>query len=85
MANLKSLSPKKFLSMLSDRQARFNSASTKLPEISDQASVIAKALHPKRQYLKIDEVKDIAPDCKSFTLVPNPEKGTKELLRAESL
>ncbi len=79
MANLKSLTPKKFLSMLSDRQSRFDAAAAKLPEFSDQASVIAKALHPKRQYLKIAEVKDMAPDCKSFTLVPNPEKGTESL------
>lgn len=79
MANLKSLSPKKFFPMLSDRQARFNAASAKLPEFSDQATVIAKSLHPKRQYLKVADVKDIAPDCKSFTLVPNEEKGTKQL------
>ncbi|MBQ2841531.1 MAG: iron-sulfur cluster-binding domain-containing protein [Clostridia bacterium] len=79
MANLKSLTLKKFLPMLSDRQARFDEAAAKLPDFSDQASVIAKALHPKRQYLKIVEVKDMAPDCKSFTLVPNPEKGTNSL------
>lgn len=79
MANLKSLTIKKFLPMLSDRQARFDAAPTKFPEFSDQASVIAKALHPKRQYLKIAEVKEIAPDCKSYTLVPDAEKGTKAL------
>ena len=40
---------------------------------------LAKALHPKRQYLKVAEVKDMAEDCKSFTLVPNTEKGTTAL------
>ncbi len=79
MADLKSLTLKKFIPLLSGRQARFDSAAAKFPDFSDQASVIAKALHPKRQYLKIAEVKEIAPDCKSFTLVPDPEKGTKEL------
>ena len=63
MANLKSLTIKKFLPMLSDRQARFDAAAAKFPGFSDQASVIAKAMHPKRQYLKIAEVKEMAPDC----------------------
>lgn len=79
MANLKSLKAKKFLSMLSDRQARFEKGKAELPEISDQATVIAKALHPKRQYLKIEAVIDRADDCKSFVLLPDTEKGTKEL------
>lgn len=79
MADIKSLKAKKFLSMLSDRQARFEAGKPELPEISDQATVIAKALHPKRQYLKISEVIDRAEDCKSFVLVPDEAKGTKEL------
>lgn len=79
MSNLKSLKSKKFLPMLSERQARFNSAEAKLPDFSDNAMVLAKALHPKRQYLKIAAINKRADDCKTFTLVPNPEKGTKEL------
>lgn len=79
MANIKSLKSKKFLPMLSDRQSRFNAAEAKLPDFSDNAMVLAKALHPKRQYLKIAAVTQRAEDCKTFTLVPNTEKGTKEL------
>lgn len=79
MADLKSLKAKKFLSMLSERQARFESGKTQIPEISDQATVIAKSLHPKRQYLKIEAVIDRTDDCKSFVLVPDSEKGTKSL------
>ena len=79
MANIKSLKAKKFLSMLSDRQARFENGKAELPEISDQATVIAKALHPKRQYLKIAEIIERAEDCKSFVLVPDEEKGTTAL------
>ena len=79
MANLKSLSPKKFLTMLSERQSRFDSAAAKLPDFSDKASVIAKALHPKRQYLTVAEIKDVSSDCKSYTLVPDTEKGTNAL------
>ncbi len=77
--NFKSLKAKKFLSMLSARQARFNEGKAELPEISDQASVIAKALHPKRQYLIISEITERGEDCKSFTLVPDAQKGTTQL------
>ena len=79
MADLKSLKATKFLSMLSDRQKRFNNAKAELSEFSDQAMVIAKALHPKRQYLKVASVLQRADDCKSFTLVPDEERGTKAL------
>lgn len=79
MANLKSLTTKKFIPLLTNRQEKFESAPANLPQISDNAMALAKALHPKRQYLKVAEVKDIAPDCKSFTLVPDPKRGTTAL------
>ncbi len=78
-STIKSLKAKKFLPMLSDRQNRFNKGSGKLPNFSDQATVIAKALLPKRQYLKIESVRQLSEDCKSYTLVPDAEKGTKAL------
>ena len=68
-----------FIPLLKNRQSRFDSASSVLSPIEDNATAIARALHPKRQYLKVAEVKDMASDCKSFTLVPDPERGTKEL------
>ena len=77
--NLKKLSAKKFFPMLSDRQERFEKANSDLKPVSDQATVIAKALHPKRQYLKIAEIKERGADCKSFTLVPDTDKGTTAL------
>lgn len=79
MADLKSLKARKFLSMLPDRQKRFESGKAELPDIPDQAAVIARALHPKRQYLKITEIIDRAEDCKSYVLVPDEEKGTTAL------
>lgn len=79
MANIKSLKSKKFFPMLSDRQSRFDAAEAKLPDFSDNAMVLAKALHPKRQYLKVAAVTKRAEDCKTFTLVPNTSKGTKEV------
>lgn len=79
MANLKSLKAKKFLPMLSERQAKFDAAEAKLPDTPDHAMYLARTLHPKRQYLKISAVTERAEDCKTFTLVPDAERGTKEL------
>ncbi len=79
MADLKSLKAKNFLPMLSDRQGKFRSAKAQLPDASDNAMALAKALHPKRQYLKIESVIDRTEDCKSFVLIPDPERGTTEL------
>lgn len=76
---LKSLDAKKFVPMLSARQERFNIAKPVLPEISDQAAVIARSLHPKRQYLKISSIIQRTDDCKSFILVPDTAKGTESL------
>ena len=79
MANLKKLKGLKFIKMLPDRQARFESAKAEAPSFSDNATALARALHPKRQYLKIAQVIERGEDCKSFVLVPNAEKGTTQL------
>ncbi len=78
-SSLKSLTLKKFMPLLKNRQETFESAAAKMPDIPDNAMTLAKALHPKRQYLKVAEVVDRGEDCKSFTLVPDPERGTTEL------
>ena len=78
-SSIGSLQARKFLPMLKDRQARFNAGAYRLPPGSDPARVIARALHPKRQYLKVAAVTPRAADCKSFTLVPDPERGTNSL------
>ncbi len=79
MADLKTLKAREFLSMLPDRQERFNSAKAEFPTFSDNAAALARALHPKRQYLKVAEVIERGADCKSFVLVPDAEKGTTAL------
>ncbi len=75
----KSLKGRKFLSMLSDRQARFENANADIIETPDNAMALARALHPKRQYLKIESIIERGEDCKSFTLIPDAERGTTSL------
>ncbi len=78
-SKLKPLKAKEFLPMLSARQEKFKNAKAELPQISDRAMFLAKALHPKRQFLKIEAVTERGEDCKSYTLVPDTEKGTSSL------
>ncbi len=79
MASLKSLKATKFISLLADRQKTFENAKAIIPEIPDNATALARALHPKKQFLKVAEVIERAEDCKSFVLVPDEEKGTTAL------
>lgn len=78
-SSIKSLSMKKFLPMQKARQARFETGAVAIPDAADHAKELAGALHPKRQYLKVSAVKQRAADCKSFTLVPDPSRGTNAL------
>lgn len=75
----KKLKATKFISLIPGRQAKFKEASTELVRDNDTAMALAKALHPNRQYLKIAAVREMAPDCKTFTLVPDEERGTTAL------
>ena len=79
MADIKSLKAKKFISLLTGRQKTFENAQARMPDFPDQATVLAKALHPKVQYVKVAEIIERADDCKSFVLVPDTDKGTTEL------
>ncbi len=76
---LKPLKATKFVSVIPERESRIKNAPAVLPTETDTASELAKALHPKRQYLKVAEVKEMSADCKSFTLVPDESRGTKAL------
>ncbi len=77
--SLKELKASKFVALLANRQKRFKNANAQFPNFEDNATALAKALHPKFQYLKVAEVIDLTADCKSFVLVPDEEKGTKAL------
>ena len=79
MAGFKKLKMTKFLPMLKDRQTRFAAGKPAVPDAPDNARALAKALHPKRQYLVVKEIIDRAPDTKSYILVPDESRGTTAL------
>lgn len=76
---IKSLNPLKFLSILRQRNKNFKKASAQnVPEIYP-LNELANILHPAKQFVKISDIKENSADCKTFTLSPNSEKGTKNL------
>ena len=60
--SFKDLKATRIFQLLSERQARFKDGKAEMPEYEDNATVIAKALHPKRQYLEVAEVKVLSED-----------------------
>lgn len=78
-SKVKALKTNKFIPLLSGRQKKFDGEPARLPKLPDNSMYLAKALHPKKQFVKVAEVIERAPDCKSFVLVPDTEKGTTAL------
>lgn len=75
------LNPMDFTKMTPARQAIIAEAEAKpLPPVdSYKPNELAKALHPKVQYLKVAKIVEHGSDVKSFYLEPNAEKGTTAL------
>lgn len=76
---IKNLKKREFIPILAGRQKRFDSEMARLPELPDNAFAIARALHPKKQFLKVAEIIERTDDCKSFILVPDEKRGTSSL------
>ena len=69
----------KFRDLKKNRAEMIASAAADPLPPTDRANMLAKRLHPKAQYLKIAEIVQETHDAKSFILVPDESKGTKEL------
>lgn len=75
---LKGLTPFPFLGEVKTRLKHIEAAPATIPQSVFNANILAKKLHPEVQHVKIAKVVDHG-DAKSFTLVPNTEKGTTEM------
>ena len=75
---LKGLTPFPFLGEVKTRNAVIEAAPTTPPKSIYNANILAKSLHPAAQHCIIQKVANHG-DAKSFTLVPDTEKGTKKL------
>lgn len=76
---LKNLNKRDFIAVVANRQKKFAAADGSTPAGTDGSRELARALHPKAQYVKVAAVTERAPDVKSFTLVPDPSRGTTAL------
>jgi len=75
---LKSLGVGPFLGQVKLREQKIDEAPDTLPTSVYNANVLGKSLHPHVQYAKVSKIADHG-DAKSFTLVPNAEKGCEKL------
>ena len=75
---LKGLTPFPFLGEVGTRTDAINAYPATLPKSVYNPNILAKRLHPAVQHCIIAKVVDHG-DAKSFTLVPNEAKGTKEM------
>ena len=75
---LKSLSVGPFLGQVKLREKMIAEASDELPTSVYNANILAKKLHPHAQYAVVTAITE-HPGAKSYTLVPDAEKGTEAL------
>ncbi|MDO5544714.1 MAG: FAD-binding oxidoreductase [Eubacteriales bacterium] len=77
--NLKSVNRLRFLHNNDERKARIEAASeTPLP-MEFPVNALSRTLHPDRQFVTISQIKTWDGNCKSFTFVPDPSRGTTQL------
>ena len=75
---LESVPAEDFAKIVPQRRAAIEAAPDAEPVWEYQTNRVAKALHPEKQYVTIAEIKD-RPGAKSYTLVPDPSRGTESL------
>lgn len=77
--SLKSVNRLRFLKNNDERKRRIEAApETPLPSVYP-VNALSASLHPTRQYVKVSEIREWDANCRSFTFVPDPSKGTEKL------
>lgn len=77
-SSLKGLGVGAFLGEVKLREAHIAAAGDEMPQSIYNSNILAKKLHPAKQFVKVAKVVDHG-DAKSFTLVPDPARGTEEM------
>ena len=76
---IKELNPQSFTSIIPGRMHVIEQAPADFLPKDYPVNRLADALHPAIQHVKISTVREHGNAAKSFTLVPDEEKGTREL------
>lgn len=74
--NLDALNPTAFSNLLKNREKEVSAADGEIRREALPVNGLAKALHPKRQYLRVAEVIRRSENCKSYVLIPDARRGT---------
>lgn len=77
--NIDALDPLRFMARMEERQKRIAEAPAKEITADYAVNRLASALHPEKQFVRIQKVIERDADCKSFVLTADSEKGTKKL------
>ena len=72
---LKGLGVGAFLGEVKLREQHIAAATDEMPQSIYNANILAKKLHPAKQFVKVAKVTDHG-NAKSFVLVPDPARGT---------
>ena len=76
---IKSLKASKFFDLVKERTHNFKMGSEKPIPTEYPVNALARKLHPDQQFVKIAKIQDHGMNCKTFTFVPDKEKGCQEL------
>lgn len=77
--NIDALDPLRFMARMEERQRRIAEAPAKEITLNYEVNKLAYALHPQKQFVRIQKVIERDTDCKSFVLTADTEKGTENL------
>lgn len=77
--NIDALDSLRFMARMEERQKKIAEAPAKKIKSDYEVNRLAYALHPQKQFVRIEKVIERDADCKSFVLTADSEKGTKKL------
>lgn len=75
---LEKLPADKFKSLIAQRRSIIGGTKAELPKYDYNANMVARALHPAVQYVKVSKIIE-QPGAKTFCLAPDASRGTKAL------
>lgn len=76
---INSLKINEFFKLMKERPSKFKNALVKSILKEYPINTLSRTLHPGKQFVKITSIVDHGQGCKTFTLSPNTENGTKQL------
>ena len=74
--SLKSINRLRFLHNNDERKQKIEAAPTTPQPKEFPVNKLSRQLHPDKQFVTIGEIKVWDDNCKSFTFIPDPTRGT---------